>query len=185
MNKLFNTILFTAALAVILPAAAQAGARARVSPHEMISTNIDGNELTLTYGRPYSKAPGSGEIRKIWGTLVPWGQPWRMGADEATTLTLKLPIVIGDTTIPAGSYTLYMVPDEKGTSKMAFCKKTGQWGIPVDTNDDLARVDLKKESLDTSVDQFTMALETNPSGGGRISFKWEKAQFSVAFTVKK
>ncbi len=185
MSKLLNTIVFAAALAVALPFVTQAGSGTRVSPHESLTNTIDGDLITLTYGRPYSKDPKSGEIRKIWGTLVPWGQPWRMGADEATTLTIKLPIMIGDTTIPAGSYTLYMVPDEKGTSKMAFCKKTGQWGIPVDTKDDLARVDLKKESLDADVNQYMMALESNPSGGGRISFKWEKTQYSVDFKVKK
>ena len=185
MSKLLNTIVFAAALAVALPIATQAGSGTRVSPHESLTNTIDGNLITLTYGRPYSKDPKSGEIRKIWGTLVPWGKPWRMGSDEATTLTIKLPIVIGDTTIPAGSYTLYMVPDEKGTSKMAFCKKTGQWGIPVDTSDDLTRVDLKKESLDADVNQYVMALESNPSGGGRITFKWEKTQYSVDFKVKK
>jgi hypothetical protein len=185
MSKLFNTIIFAAALSLTLPSVTLAGSGSRVSPHESLTNTIDGNLITLTYGRPYTKDPKTGKPREIWGTLVPWGQPWRMGADEATTLTIKLPIVIGDTTIPAGSYTLYMVPDEKGTSKMAFCKKTGQWGIPVDTKDDLTRVDLKKESLDANVDQYVMALETDPSGGGKITFKWEKAQYSVAFTVKK
>ena len=78
-----------------------------------------------------------------------------------------------------------MVPDESGTSKLAISKKIGQWGIPVDENDDLARVDLKKEPLDKSVEQFTMAVAKNPAGGGIIKMMWENTQYSVDFTVKK
>lgn len=170
------------ALMLTVPSMAQ---RQPVSPHETITANIDGNEIKLVYGRPYSKSPRGGEIRKIWGTLVPWGQPWRMGADQATTLTIAQPIQIGETAVPAGTYTLYLIPQEKEGSKMAISKRTGQWGIPVDTSQDLARVDVKKEAVEPQVDQFTMAIDKNPSGGGILKMTWEKTQFSVAFTVKK
>jgi hypothetical protein len=156
----------------------------RVSPHETITATIDGDEIKIVYGRPYSKDPKSGEIRKIWGGLVPYGKAWRAGADEATTLTTKSALLFGATEIPAGSYTLYMVPDEKGTSKLAFGKKTGQWGIPVDTKNDLAQVDLKKEPLDPQVDQFAISLSA-AGKGGVIKLMWEKTQYSAEFTVKK
>ncbi len=184
MMKSFNSAMIALAVALALPSTAPAAGQ-RISPHESLTNVIDGNTITLTYGRPYSKDPHSGETRVIWGKLVPWDKPWRMGADEATTITTEQPLMIGDTTIPAGKYTLYLVPSENGTSKLAFCKKTGQWGVPVDTADDLARVDVTKESLDTDVPQFTMAVDTNTGGGGKISLKWEKTQYSVAFTVKK
>ena len=64
-------------------------------PHETISAVIDGNRVTVTYGRPYTKNPRTGEVRKIWGGLVPYGKPWRMGADEATLLITQQPIVMG------------------------------------------------------------------------------------------
>jgi hypothetical protein len=159
--------------------------RPRVSPHETITATIDGNDVKIVYGRPYSKNPRSNEIRKIWGGLVPWGKAWRMGADEATLLTTAQPIVIGETTVPAGTYSLYLVPMETGASKLAISKKTGQWGIPIDETQDLGRFDAKKDTMDKKVDQFTMAIEKNPSGGGVIKMMWETTQFSVAFTVKK
>src|SRR5689334_9877956 len=89
------------------------------SPHETTSAVIDNNRVTITYGRPYTKAPKTGEIRKIWGGLVPYGKAWRMGSDEATLLVTQQPIVLGGTELAAGAYTLYMVPEENGTAKLA------------------------------------------------------------------
>src|SRR6185503_3342613 len=71
------------------------------SPHETTSAVIDGSRVTITYGRPFTKDPKSGEPRKIWGGLVPWDKAWRTGADEATLLITQKPLVIGETTIPA------------------------------------------------------------------------------------
>jgi hypothetical protein len=156
-----------------------------VSPHETTSGVIDGNRVTLTYGRPYTKDPKSGEPRKIWGGLVPWDKAWRTGSDEATVLITEKAIVIGDTTIPAGAHTLYTVPSETGTSKLVFSTHLGKWGVPVDEKNDLARVEMKKEPLDTPVDQFTMAVAKVESGGGVIKLMWESTQFTVPFAVKK
>src|SRR5437763_1394540 len=165
-------------LATSFPAVAQQG---RKSPHETISTMISGNRITLTYGRPYTKDPGSGQMRKVWGGLVPYGKAWRTGADEATTLVTQYPLQFGETVTPAGAYTLYTVPMETGASKLAFGKKIGGWGIPVDEKNDLARVDLKKDTLEKQVDQFTMALEKG-ADGGVIKMMWENTQFSAPFT---
>ncbi|HEY3762466.1 MAG TPA: DUF2911 domain-containing protein [Verrucomicrobiae bacterium] len=183
MKKIISILMMTAlALACALPAQAQ---RQRVSPHETVSAMIDGNRVTITYGRPYTVKPGTTDVRKIWGGLVPYGQPWRLGADEATLLITQKPIVFGSTTIPAGAYTLYMVPVESGTSQLVFSTRLGGWGIPVDTSHDLAKVDLTKDSVDKTVDQFTLSVGKNPSGGGLIKFTWENTQFSVPFTVQK
>src|SRR4051812_3293988 len=171
-------------VALLAPAAANAQQK-RLSPHETISTVVDGNRVTVSYGRPYSKDPKSGEPRKIWGKLVPWGKAWRMGADEATLLTTQKPIILGDQEIPAGAYTLYMVPDESGTSKIAVSKNVGGWGVPVDEKNDLVRIDLKKEPLDKPTDQFAMSLDKNPDGGGVLKLFWEDSQYSVPFKVKK
>jgi hypothetical protein len=157
----------------------------RLSPHETVSAAIDGNRVILVYGRPYTKNPRNGEERKIWGGLVPYGKVWRTGADEATLLVTEKPIVMGEKTVPAGAYTLYTLPNEDGTAKLIINKQIGQWGTQYDEKQDLARVDLKKESLDPAADQFTMAVVKNPSGGGLVKMMWEKTQFSVAFTVQK
>jgi hypothetical protein len=78
----------------------------RASPHETAKGTIDGVQISIEYGRPYVKG------RKIWGGLNPLGQVWRLGADEATTMTTSGPLQIGTTAVPAGKHTLYMWVDE-------------------------------------------------------------------------
>ena len=185
--KLFKSALIIAVIiATALPVMAQ---RKRISPHETINATIDGNKVTIVYGRPYSKDPKTGEIRKIWGGLVPYGKVWRTGADEATLLTTEQPIVLGGTDIPAGTYSLFTLPAADGTAKLIVNKKTGQWGVPYkvdsEATNELARIDLKKDTLDKTVDQFTMAIEPNPAGGGALKMKWENTGYEVPFTVKK
>jgi hypothetical protein len=184
-------LVVAAELVTSTPAMAQAAKkkqRQRISPHETITATIDGDEMKLVYGRPYTVKPGTTEVRKIWGGLVPYGQVWRTGADEATLLTTKEPIEIGGTSLPAGTYSLFTVPAEDGTAKLIINKKTGQWGIPYNEDsekaNELARVDLKKSTLDKTVDQFTMAIEPE-AGGGVLKMMWENTQYSVPFTVKK
>jgi hypothetical protein len=190
MKGLASTLLFFAvALSSVSPLLAQGVTRK--SPHETISLIVDGDRITVVYGRPYSKNPESGEVRKIWGTLVPYDQVWRMGADEATLLLTQQPIVFGNTTISAGAYTLWFLLAKDAPAKLIVNKQIGQWGIKIAPNDgyneslDLLRIDLKKEPLGKTVDQFTMAIVQNPAGGGVLKLQWENTQFSVPFTVKK
>jgi len=185
-------VAVAATLVFSTPAMAQAAKkknRQRISPHETVTATVDGNEIKLVYGRPYTKKPGTTEVRKIWGGLVPFGKVWRTGADEATLLTTKEPIEIGGTSLAAGTYSLFTVPAEDGTAKLVINKKTGQWGIPYDEAkekaNELARVDLKKTTLDKTVDQFTMAIEPQTGGGGELKMMWETTEYSIPFTVKK
>ena len=180
MHQTRLTLMFAAAaLAAALPLPAQ---QKRISPHETISKVIDGNRVTVTYGRPYTKDPKTGEPRTIWGGLVPYGQVWRTGADEATTLVTQKPIMLGGTQIPAGAYTLFTVPAADG-GKLVINKQLGQWGLQYDEKQDLARVDLKREPLDPPVHEFTMAVEKNPAGGGVLNLMWEDVQYTVPFAV--
>lgn len=165
-----------------------AGPSRRTSPHETALGRIGEARsiVSITYGRPYRQLGGKSEkeVRKIWGGLVPWDKAWRLGSDEATMIMLQHPIQIGGTTIPAGVHALYMVPSESGTSKLAFSSHVNKWGIPVDETKDIARVDLKKETLPSPVDQFTISVENAPPDGGAIKIMWENTQYSVPFTIK-
>ncbi len=170
------------AAAVTLPLTAQ---QTRKSPHETVSAVIGdrntGNRVTVIYGRPYTKDPNSGAPRTIWGGLVPWGEAYRLGADEATLLITEQPIVIQGVTVPAGAHMLYMVPSQGGSSKLAISTNVGGWGEPVDETHDMARVDLKMNVLEKPVDQLTIAIEKMPEGGGALKISWESTQFSVSF----
>jgi hypothetical protein len=172
-----------------LPGAGTGGATPHATTSAVIGPNRnEGGMITLTYGRPYRVHPRKGgEPRKIWGGLVPWGKADRLGADEATLFITQRDIDVGGTTVPAGAYTLYIVPSETGTSKLAFSKNIGKWGVPVDEKNDLARVDLKKEKLSQPVDQLTLSVENVPQGSmnGVLKIQWDDTQFSMPFTLKK
>jgi hypothetical protein len=185
MNKLKSILTIVAMIFITLPLMAQ---QKRVSPHETVSAVVDGNRVTVVYGRPYTKDPHSGEMRKIWGGLVPYGKVWRTGADEATLLITQKPIMFGDTAVPAGAYTLFTLPQEDGSAKLIINKQVGQWGVgpgSYDVQQDLARIDLKKDALEKPADQLTIAISKNPSGGGVLKIIWEDTQYSAAFTVQK
>lgn len=158
---------------------------ARLSPSAITSTVIDGNRVTLVYSRPFTKDPKTGEARKIWGGLVPYGQVWRLGANEASLLITQQPIDIGGTTVPAGAYSIFLLPVESGTSKLIINKQIGQWGSQYDEKQDLARIDLKQSAPASSVDQFTMGVAKDASGGGTLTIAWENQEFTVPYSVKK
>ena len=96
--------------------------------------------------------------RKIYGDLVPFGEVWRTGANEATTFVTSSDVSVGGKTVPAGSYTIFTVPTaDKWT--LIVNKKTGEWGIPYKyESDELARVDMKVSKLPAPVENFTISL---------------------------
>ena len=182
MNKsLCLLVVLTTLLLGTLPSTAQAQEK-RLSPHETISTVVNGNRVTVVYGRPYTTKPGTTVARKIWGGLVPYDKVWRLGADEATLLITQKALVIGGATVPAGAYTLFLLPAADGTAKLIISKQIGQWGEEYDPAQDLARVDLTKTTLDQPVNQFTLEILKSPAGGA-IQISWEDTAFSIPFTV--
>ena len=182
--KYFSRILLILSVSLLGASFGNAEEKPRVSPHETVTADVDGSAVTIVYGRPYTKDPKSGTPRKIWGELVPFGKVWRAGADEATLLTTKETLDIGGTSIPAGTYSLFVLP-ESGGAKLIVNKQTGQWGTKYDEKQDLARIDMKKEAADKPVDQFTIAIEKNSGGGATLKMTWENTQYSVALKAKK
>jgi DUF2911 family protein len=182
--RYFSRTLLILSVSLIAVSFGHAQEKSRVSPHETVTASVDGSDVTIVYGRPYTKDPKSGTARKIWGELVPFGKVWRAGADEATLLTTKETFDIGGTTIPAGTYSLFVLP-ESGSAKLIVNKQTGQWGTKYDEKQDLARIDMKKEAVDKQVDQFTITIEKNPAGGGILKLAWQNTQYSVALKAKK
>ena len=172
-------------LVLLQPSPSNGQQHARVSPHDTANATIDGDEIKIVYGRPYTKDPKTGEKRKIWGGLVPFDKVWRLGADEATLFTTKQPLEVGGKSIPAGSYTLFMLPHDEKSATLIVNKQIGQWGTKYDEKQDFARVDMKGEPASSAADQLEIAIDSNPSGGGTIKVTWETTQYSVDFTVQK
>jgi hypothetical protein len=150
--------------------------RQRASPHEKAEATVDGAKITIEYGRPYMKG------RKIFGGLLPFGQVWRTGADEATTLTTDKTLVFGSTQVPAGKYTLYTIPGEQDWT-LIINKQTGQWGTQYDQAQDLGRVKMTRTAAASPVEQLTIGITDTPAGG-TVKIEWADASASADFTVK-
>jgi hypothetical protein len=163
--------------ALVVPAGLVAAQQKRASPHETVKATIDGATVSITYGRPYMKG------RKIFGGLVPYGQVWRTGADEATILETDKALMFGAFHVNPGKISLYSLVTEKGWS-LVLNKQTGQWGTEYKQAEDIGRVPMKVETLSTPVEQFTIAVEKNPAGkGGVIVMQWETTKATLAFTA--
>jgi hypothetical protein len=169
------------AVAVVLAFATGIGALAsqnkRLSPHETVNAAVDGAKISVTYGRPYLKG------RKLGAQLAPYGQWWRTGADEATTLVTDKGLMFGGTHVEPGTYTLYTLPGEKSW-QLIINKQTGQWGTEYDQKQDLARIPMAVSKTSAPVEQFTIEIADTPAGGD-LRLSWENTQATAAFTVMK
>jgi hypothetical protein len=113
---------------------------------------------------------------------VPWNTVWRTGANAATQLNTSTDLTIGGATVPAGKYTLWTLPTQKGW-KVIVNKQTGQWGTEYDAQQDLARVDAKVETLATPVEQMVIAFEPGSGTPTALTISWDRTKVSVP--VKK
>jgi hypothetical protein len=164
-------LLATVAVAGIALRAQQDKA-SRPSPPAKAECKIDGKTITIDYSSPRAKG------RKIFGSLVPYGQVWRAGANEATTLVTSGEINIGGKAVPAGKYTIFAVPAEDKWT-LVISKKTGEWGTAYPGPDnDLARIDMKASKTSAPVENFTIAFDQKGSTC-TMRMEWENTTASV------
>jgi hypothetical protein len=152
---------------------AQMDKASRPSPAAKASCALaDGKTITVDYSSPRAKG------RKIFGGLVPYGEVWRAGANEATTFVTTADLMVGGTHVPAGSYTIFAIPN-KDKWTLVISKKTGEWGTAYPgPSEDLARIDMKVSALPAGVENFTIAFGKAPKGCPLI-MEWETTQASV------
>jgi hypothetical protein len=159
-------MLFLSTVLLIGLAACSQDTKKRASPHDTLKTK----DLTVTYGRPYKKG------REIFGKLEPYGKVYRCGADEATQITFAKDVTFGDKPVKAGTYTLFVIPDEKQWT-IILNSKLGQWGAyDYDKNKDkdVLQTVVPVKMLSAPVEQLTIA---RPSGG--LSIAWDKTEVDV------
>jgi hypothetical protein len=167
-----------ATLACIILSLAAFAAAQKPSPAASASCDLGaGKTIKTDYSSPRMKG------RKIYGDLVPFGQVWRTGANEATTFVTSSDVVVGGKTVPAGSYTIFTVPAaDKWT--LIVNKKTGEWGIPYKyESDELARVDMNVSKLPSPLENFTINYAKSGSGC-TMQIDWESTRASVDITAK-
>jgi hypothetical protein len=172
-------IAFLAALIIAFTSAAIAQmGKDRPSPAASASCDLGGGKTIETkYSSPRMKG------RQIYGELVPFGEVWRTGANEATTFVNSADVVVGGKTVPAGSYTLFTVPN-KDKWTLIINKKTGEWGIPYKyESDELGRVDMKVSTLSSPMENFTITYDKSGSGC-TMSLEWETTKATVDIKAK-
>jgi len=171
------SIVFTAMLALTSSGSATMGL-VQESPRKAAELVLAGKKISVDYGAPSVRG------RKIMGGLVPYGQVWRLGANEATGFKTEANLVIGGLNVPAGSYTLFAVPAATGW-KLIINKKTGQWGIPYTyESTELGRVNMRVTKLSAPVEQMVIKLDKVGTGGA-LKLEWENTRASINFVVKK
>ena len=148
------------------------------SPAASATCDLGGGKTIKTdYSSPRMKG------RKIYGGLVPFGEVWRTGANEATTFVTSADVKVGGKTVPAGSYTIFTVPTaDKWT--LIINKTTGEWGIPYKYESaELARVDMKVSKLPAPLENFTISYDKSPDGC-TLRLDWETTRASVEISAK-
>jgi hypothetical protein len=161
----------------------QGAAMGQLSPADSVRATVGGARIAIDYSRPHARG------RTIWGQVVPYGQVWRTGANAATTLTTTRDLEIGGAAIPAGSYTLFTVPTEKGAT-LVVSKRTkseqGQplWGTDYKDDMDLARISMAVATLPAPVEQFTIALDPLAGDAGALRMRWGTREMSVGVKAK-
>jgi hypothetical protein len=166
-----------AVTALVLSSTLTAATRqGRLSPHESVTGNVDGAELTIVYGRPSMRG------RTIFGSLVPYGRVWCPGADEATTLSSTRDLRLGNLRVPAGPHTIWMLPTADLWTLVVSRESSG-FHTQYRPSQDLGREPVQKRDLSTPVEVLTFAIVQDPSGGGSIVMSWEKTEISARFSV--
>ena len=132
------------------------------SPAMTEKGSINGAEISINYGSPSVKG------REIWGKLVPFGKVWRAGANDATTFETNQKIVIEGKELPAGKYSLFIIP-EKDSATIIFNTEAKQWGA-YDYNEqkDQLRVTVKPKNLDIASENLVYSLTDT-----MLNIKWD------------
>jgi len=134
--------------------------------------------ITVDYSSPRVKS------RKIFGELVPYGQIWRTGANDATTFVTDANLIVGSKDVPAGNYTIFTLPKQDKWT-LIINKKTGEWGIPYKyESDELARTEMTVSKPSSMMENFTISFDRN-GGTCKMNMTWENTRASVDISEKK
>jgi hypothetical protein len=180
-RTLFLSLALGTALSVLpgMDATAQAQAPPlslpRPSQAASVSQTVGLTEIAIHYSRPLVKG------RTIWGELVPYGQVWRAGANENTTISFSTPVSIGGHALPAGTYGVHTLPSAADWT-LILSKNSSNWGsFSYEEKDDALRLSLKPES-GAMTEALVYTFEDPTETSVRVVLAWEKLR--LPFTVE-
>ena len=150
-------------------------AQDRPSPLQTTTVTLDGQEALLCYGAPSARG------REVMGGLVPFGESWRFGANEATAIHLPFAAEIGGVSVEPGSYSLWAVPGEEEW-EIHVNANTERWGIPI--NDEVQGADVGSFTVEAMqaeemVETLTLSWESHGEDMGHIVMEWENTRVEI------
>ena len=147
----------------------------RASPLDSIAVQIGGGTIKLCYSRPSARG------RKIMGGVVPFNEPWRLGANEATSIRVPFAGEIAGVRVEPGTYTLYAIP---AASKWQIVVNRGvqRWGVPIDNEvraKDVGAGTVTTESLGAPVETLTLKFSPAAGNATELVLEWEKTRVRI------
>lgn len=177
-NMRKHCVVLVFLLALMAAGASRAGAQVLSPKAKTACKFADGKTISVNYSSPRMRG------RKIFGDLVPFGEVWRVGADDATSFVPTANVSAGGKNIPAGRYTLFALPTPNKWT-LIISKQIGEWGIPYPgAQFDFARVEMKASKLPAALENFTISFDAS----GTIctmNFDWETTRASIDISEKK
>lgn len=147
-------------------------------PHNFAHDRKEGEKaiIRVTYSRPATNK------REIFGKLVPYGQPWRTGANEAAEIKFYQDIEMGGKKVKAGTYSLFAIPEAKEWT-LVLNADLDYWGAySYNAKNDVVRVTAPASKLNTTVENFTIQFEAKGEKKGVMKLAWEQTVVEVPFT---
>ncbi len=147
----------------------------RASAHDSVSLALDGGTVKVCYGRPRRLD------RPIMGRLVPYGAPWRMGADEATTIHVSFAARIAGVDVGPGWYSLYAIPEE-AQWRVVVNGDARRWGIPFSDSvraKDIGSGIVPAERLPDSVEILTITLHPTSTSSATLDVEWADTRVRI------
>lgn len=147
------------------------------SPAAMVQQRVGVTDISVEYSSPGVKG------RKVWGDLVPYGKPWRTGANAATKVTFSRDVTFGGKPVPAGSYSLVTLPTAKGWT-VILSKELGFFagGKPYDPKFDVVRVPAKTTTI-APRERLAFLFSNTTDDTTSLDMEWEKLRVSVPIKV--
>lgn len=156
---------------------AQENKSRRLSPERETKATLGDLVVTIRYGSPSVRG------RHIWGGLVPYGEVWRTGANEATIIEFSDKVLINGQLAPAGRYSLFTIPNEKEWT-FILNKEADQWGaFNYRKQDDVLRIDARPAKLREAQEEMLFEITTKADKAAQVDLKWENLM--VGFQLER
>jgi hypothetical protein len=155
---------------------ANTGGAKQLSVRDTARATIGKTTFAVDYGRPLARG------RQILGSVVPYDEVWRTGANAATQFETSADITIGNLRVPAGKYTLWTKPSQKGV-ELIVNKQTGQWGTSYDYQQNLGRLNMAAETTPTTTEEFTISIVPKDDHHGTLTLEWGTFKWSAPIST--